>query len=296
MRALLMHNPTAGSGHHSREELLGHLDAAGFSTRYISTDDDDYKTALAEGDAEIVIVAGGDGTVGKIARNIPNRKVTMAILPLGTANNVARSLGIKGEPEALIRGLRDAPSKILDVGCATGPWGSWKFLESVGWGALAKVVDTGVSDEDDDMDPQTKIARGRELFAETLEGAEPSYVSFEIDGHRIEGDFVFVEILNIGMTGPRVMISPSAETGDALLDVVYLPAARKQEMIDWLRSSPDETPIPLTEIKAKTATLLWQDGPLRVDDETFDAPDKEAEVCVAIEPHRLHVCVPATGD
>ena len=63
MRALLMHNPTAGSGRHTRDELLGHLGAAGFSTRYVSTDDDDYKAALAEGDVEIVIVAGGDGTV-----------------------------------------------------------------------------------------------------------------------------------------------------------------------------------------------------------------------------------------
>ncbi len=295
MRALLMHNPTAGSGHHSREELLGHLDAAGFSTRYISTDDDDYKSALAEGDAEIVIVAGGDGTIGKIARNIPNREVAMAILPLGTANNVARSLGIKGKPEALIPGLQDAPNKILDVGCATGPWGNRKFLESVGWGALAKVVDTGVSDKYDDKDPEAKIARGRELFAEILEAAGPSYMSFDIDGHRMEGDFVFVEILNIGMTGPRVLISPSAEPGDQLLDIVFLPAARRQEMIDWLRTMPERTPIPLDEIKAKKARFIWREGPLRVDDEVCDAPERETEVRIEIEPEGLKVCVPETS-
>ena len=122
MRALLLHNPTAGSGQHSADKLLGHLADAGFDVRYISTDDDDYKAALAESDAEIVIVAGGDGTVGKIARNIANRKMRLAILPIGTANNVARSLAIKGEIAALIANLKDAPERRLDVGCVSGPW------------------------------------------------------------------------------------------------------------------------------------------------------------------------------
>jgi diacylglycerol kinase (ATP) len=292
MRALVVHNPSAGSGHPSRDELLRLLDESGFSTQYFSSKDDGYKTALARSDAEIVIVAGGDGTVAKIARNIHDRKIPLAILPLGTANNVARSLAINGEIGRLVPALREAPLKRLDVGCAAGPWGEWNFLESVGWGALAKVVDIGVPDDT----REKQIASGRELFAEILEAAAPTYICLEIDGHRMEGDFVFVEILNIGMTGPRVLISPSAEPGDQLLDIVILPAGRKQEMIDWLRAAPEHTPIPLTEIKAKTAKFVWREGPLRVDDEVFDAPDHAAEVRVEIEPHGLHVCVPVTGD
>ncbi|HUU66660.1 MAG TPA: diacylglycerol kinase family protein [Methyloceanibacter sp.] len=292
MRALLLHNPTAGSGRHTREELVGLLDASGFSTRYVSTDDDAYKDILAESDAEILIIAGGDGTVGKVARHIPNRKVPVTILPTGTANNVARNLAIVGEMQDLIPRLRDASERRLDVGCASGSWGDWNFLESVGWGALAKVVDTGVEEDRG----EEKILRGRELFAEILEAAQPSHVCCEADGHAIEGDFIFVEILNIGMTGPRVTISPSAEPGDGLLDIVFLPAARKQEMIDWLRSDPDETPIPLTEIKAKVATLHWREGPLRIDDEVFDAPEQDTDVRVEIEPHGFHVRVPVIED
>jgi diacylglycerol kinase family enzyme len=292
MRALLVHNPSAGSGHPSREELLSLLDDADFTTRYFTSKDDLYKEALARGDAELVIVAGGDGTVAKIARNLPDRKIPLAILPLGTANNVARSLEIKGESEKLVPELREAPMRRLDVGCAAGPWGEWNFLESVGWGALAKVVDTGVPDDT----REEQIASGRELFAQILEAAAPSHVCLEIDGHRVEGNFVFVEILNIGMTGPRVLISPSAEPGDQLLDVVFLPAARRQEMIDWLRAAPEHTPIPLTEIKAKTAKFVWREGPLRVDDEVFDPPEHEAEVRVEIEPEGLKVCVPAVED
>lgn len=292
MRALLIHNPMAGSGRYTREKLLGHLDKAGITTRYLTADDDAYKDALVEGDVDLVIVAGGDGTVAKIARNMPNRRMRFTVLPVGTANNVARSLAIEGDVAALIAKLEDAPERRLDVGCVAGPWGTWHFLESVGWGALAHVVDVGVPDSSG----EDKIARGRELFAEILEGAKPSHIRFELDGHAIEGDFMFVEILNIGMTGPRVMISPSAEPGDGLLDIVYLPAARKQEMIDWLRSQPEAKPIPLTEIKAKTAKLSWRDGPLRVDDEVFDAPEQSADIVIEIEPHGLHVSVPQIED
>jgi diacylglycerol kinase (ATP) len=293
MRALLVHNPTAGSGNHPREALLDQLDRAGFATRDFSSKQDAYKAALGDKDTEIVIIAGGDGTVGKIVRRLPDRSVPVAILPLGTANNVARNLGITGESESLIAKLKDAPTKRLDIGCATGPWGERNFLESIGWGALAKVVDVGVSES---AAREEKIEKGRELFAEILEKADPSHVSFEVDGHRIEGEFIFVEILNLAMTGPRVTISPSAEPGDGLLDVVFLPAARKQDMIDWLRSSPDDTPIPLTEIKAKTAKLHWRDGPLRIDDDVLDAPDVTEEVQVAIEPEGIQVRVPETDD
>jgi len=251
MRAFLLHNSSAGSGSHTREELLNALERAGFFTRYFSTKNDDYKEALARGSVELIVIVGGDGTVGKIARNIPDRTVAVAILPGGTANNVARSLDIKGDILGLIEKLKESPRKRLDIGCATGPWGSWKFLESVGWGALAKVVDIGVPDNSREV----QIAEGRELFAEILESATPSRVCLDADGHRIEGDFVFVEILNIGMTGPRVMISPSAEAGDGLLDIVYLPAARKQETIESMRSAPDAKPIPLDVIKARKVTF-----------------------------------------
>ncbi|MGK2922833.1 MAG: diacylglycerol/lipid kinase family protein [Methyloceanibacter sp.] len=292
MRALLLHNPSAGSGRHTREELLNHLERAGFATRYFSSKDDDYKEALAELDAELIVIVGGDGTVGKVARHVPDRTVPVAIVPGGTANNVARSLAIEGEILEIIARLQEAPRKRLDIGCATGPWGSWKFLESVGWGALAKVVDIGVPESSREV----QIAQGRELFAEILEAATPSHVSLDADGRRIEGDFIFVEILNIGMTGPRMLISPSAMPGDQLLDIVYLPAARKQEMIDWLRSAPEATPIPLDEIKAQKVTLLWTDGPLRVDDEVFDAPELPSQVHVEIEPEGLQVLVPRAED
>lgn len=291
MRTLLVHNPSAGSGEPTAEALLAAVGQAGFTATYCSTDDKDFDKAFAD-PTDFVIVAGGDGTVAKAAKRLSDRKTPLGILPLGTANNIARCLEIAGDHARIVESLRDAPLKRLDLGSAVGPWGTCTFVESVGWGALAKVVDRGVPEDSN----ENKIALGRELFARILAEAQPSRVRLEADGDRIEGEFVFVEILNIGLTGPRVLISPSAKPGDRLLDIVYLSAARKQQMIDWLRSEPDDTPIPLYEIKARKATLIWREGPLRIDDEVFDAPEIESQIHIEIEQEGLCVCVPSLED
>lgn len=290
MRAVLVHNPAAGSGQPTAEALLKILDQAGFSTTYCSSKEDDLDEALAQ-PADMVIVAGGDGTVAKVARSLSDRNTLLAILPLGTANNVARCLGITGKIQSLAASLDGAPVKRLDIGVATGPWGTVHFLESVGWGALAKAVDR----DGPKLPKHERIKQGRERFAKILAEAQPQHVKLVIDGEKVDGEFIFVEVLNLGMTGPRVLISPSAEPGDQLLDVVYLTAARRHEMIDWLGEDPGGRRPPLEIRKARKVQLTWEKGPLRVDDEVFDDPELASNIIVELEPNGLRVCVPGEG-
>jgi hypothetical protein len=64
-------------------------------------------------------------------------------------------------------------------------------------------------------------------------------------------------------------------------------------MLDWLAEGPDDRPAPLTIRKARKATLSWTDGPLRVDDQVFDATELPSNIIVELEPDSLRVCVPA---
>lgn len=287
MRALLVHNPSAGSGRPTGEELLAALDRAGFSATYCSTKNGDLEEALAQ-PADIVIVAGGDGTVAKIARTLNDRKTLVAILPFGTANNIARCLGIAGEPEDLIKTLRGAPVERLDIGLAVGPWGTRHFVEAVGWGALAKAVDR----EDPKVSKQERIERGRAAFAKAIAKAEPKRFGIVADGDEIEEDFLIVEAINLGMTGPRLVLDPTAKPGDRLLDLVYLTAAGRQQMLDWLRNGNEDEGPPLHSRRARKVTLTWNEGPLRIDDEVLDAPELASNIIVEIEPEGLRVCVP----
>jgi diacylglycerol kinase family enzyme len=287
MRALLVHNPKAGSGRPTGDELLAALDQAGFSTTYCSIKNGELDAALAQ-PADMVIVAGGDGSVAKIARSLKDRKTLVAILPFGTANNIARCLGIAGEPGTLINALRGALVERLDIGLAVGPWGSRRFVEAVGWGALAKAVDRDIPG----ASRQTRIERGRTSFANIVAEYPAKRLSFTADDEAFEDDVIFFEVLNLGMTGPRMIIGPTAQPGDQLLDIVYLPAERRQEMLDWLAEDPDGRPAPLTVRKARKATLSWTAGRLRIDDEVFDAPELASNIIVELEPDSLRVCVP----
>src|SRR3954464_279627 len=139
MRITLMHNPKAGNGGHGKKALVAALKKSGHRVVYQSTKKNDYKKALKKS-TDLVLVAGGDGTVTKVGRELIDSGVPLAVLPLGTANNVARTLGFTDSVEKIIKGLRRGKKHAFDVGLARGPWGKKHFLEGVGSGLFADYV------------------------------------------------------------------------------------------------------------------------------------------------------------
>jgi diacylglycerol kinase family enzyme len=105
VQATLVHNPTAGTRQPSAKKLIGALTDAGFSPLYCKAKDDSLCDVLKDASG-IVVAAGGDGTVTRVATQIPDRDIPIAIIPLGTANNIARSFGITGTFEEIVAGLR----------------------------------------------------------------------------------------------------------------------------------------------------------------------------------------------
>ena len=158
------------------------------------------------------------------------------------------------------------------------PVGGVAFL--VGWGALAKAVNR----EDAKVSKRERIERGRAAFAKAVAEAEPKRFGIVADGDAIEEDFLIVEAVNLGMTGPRILMDPTAKPGDQLLDVVYLTAAGRQQMLGWLKNGDQSEVPPLHSRRARKVTLTWKEGPLRIDDEVFDPPDLANNIIVEIEP------------
>ena len=136
MRITLMHNPKAGRGNHAKRGLMAALANAGHRAIYQSTKKSDYEKALKK-PTDLVLAAGGDGTVGKVAHELIDSGIPLSVLPLGTANNLARTLGFIGSPREIIAGLEAGKRRAFDVGVARGPWGKRYFFESAGGGLLA---------------------------------------------------------------------------------------------------------------------------------------------------------------
>jgi diacylglycerol kinase (ATP) len=148
MRILLVHNPKAGSEKHEGENFIKALKKAGHKAIYQSSKQKGIKRALKK-KFDLVLVAGGDGTVTRVARRLVAMKseIPLAVLPMGTANNFARSLGFCLSTKELIEQLNDGKCDTFDVGLGRGPWGERYFFEGTGAGLFADYLRAPKRDE-----------------------------------------------------------------------------------------------------------------------------------------------------
>jgi diacylglycerol kinase (ATP) len=285
IRTLLLHNPTSGDGRHRADQLIMEACKSGLMVAYHSTKDLSYKGALRHR-WDLVIVAGGDGTVAKVARQLRFRRTPIIILPVGTANNIARSLGLLTvEPIAhhLTGSLRD-----LNVGRARGPWGNLSFVESVGVGAIA-----GAISQSGQKPPKPfRIATGRDDLRDFLDKATPYHIEIAIDGEKYIGEFLFVEVLNLSFSGPSLAMAFSAMPDDRLFDVAFLAKQERGHMLEWLEGHPDQVPPPVAVHKGQKISLKWVGRPLRVDDRVFFHPEVATKIKIRFEATSLKVLTP----
>ena len=129
MRIVLIHNPKAGDREHTKKQLIASLATFGHQTFYKSTTNRGWKKALRK-PVDLVIAAGGDGTVPKTAWEIMGSGIPLTILPLGTANNLARNLGFAASPDEILAHLHHGKTRPFDVGIARGDCRKRYFLEA----------------------------------------------------------------------------------------------------------------------------------------------------------------------
>ena len=104
MKIALFHNPNAGSAELNASKLMRLFESTGYDVSYTSIKENGWEQVFAEAFDRIVI-AGGDGTISRLAPWLAARETPFCILPLGTANNCASSLGQMNNVESVISGL-----------------------------------------------------------------------------------------------------------------------------------------------------------------------------------------------
>ncbi len=141
MNVTLIYNPDVGSDNQpTGDELLKLIRSAGHSAEGQSSKEIGWEKAL-ENPVDLVAVSGGDGSVGKVAKRMIGKHTPLAVLPMGTANNVANALGVADQPlDQLIASWNSARRLKFDVGAATGPWGSTYFIEGLGLGIFTETM------------------------------------------------------------------------------------------------------------------------------------------------------------
>jgi diacylglycerol kinase (ATP) len=141
--AVIIGNPSSGRAGDEGylERFAKILRSGGLTVEVLNTDHPNHATELASlaGD-RLVVAAGGDGTVNEVLNGLP-LEATLGVLPLGTANVLAREFGLPLDPaEACRRILRGERSRV-DFGVATNDAGAERrFACMAGIGFDAKVI------------------------------------------------------------------------------------------------------------------------------------------------------------
>lgn len=283
MRVALIHNPGAGDGVYENEDLERLFRDAGHETHSYRKKRSEVRRA-AESDADVMVVAGGDGSVAKAAAMIHEHgsKMALYILPVGTANNIARSLGIDGTTPMLIKALASARSRRLDIGRVSGPWGDKPFIEAAGIGFFGSMLQYEHS-------LRTKVER----FIRNLRPASTNQFEmaalglarivrreaarhYEVvaDGESLSGEYIAVEALNIRSIGPRIVLAPDANSDDGKLELLLVRPEARDALADYVASMGRSGALPesgnrrVARVEVSWAPRLghiddspWPDGP-----------------------------------
>ncbi|PZQ50260.1 MAG: diacylglycerol kinase [Novosphingobium pentaromativorans] len=285
--ALVVHNSDAGTDPVPRADIEAVLQAAGMRTLYCAHGKDDLDAALAS-PFDLVVCAGGDGTLAHVASSLEQVERPIGVLPLGGSNNIAHALDVEGDWRDLPRRWSLDRWTLLDRCEADGPWGRRRFVEAVGAGLL--------SDSFDNVDgepgtPSEKRANGRKAFRTALEKAAPFPCRIEAGDWCWEGDCLMVEVMSIPYVGARLRLAADGDPADGLFDVILVTPKDRARMLAWCKA-PDDAPCPIEARRASMVRLAVNDLSFRLDDRS---PDERLSgvVTARFRPQPVRILVPA---
>lgn len=304
MRVALFHNPSAGGGGLSTDRLLSLLRAGGHDPVEVPGGSD-LREVLEAQRIDFVAVAGGDGTVRKVALALVGSGVAIAPLPIGTANNIAQALGVRGRPEEIIAGWASRRLCPFDVGRARGPWGECHFIEGGGLGLIGRGI--GIIEEIDESSgrefahPEDKLHRDLSVFVALAHELPAVPLELWVDERELGGDYLLLEVLNVRHAGPRIELAREAQPDDGLFDVVLAQGKEREKLTRGLREGMAGVPFrpALTNLKASRVRLRLPPTEFRLDDKVvLEKPrggvgaNTSVEVELSILPGALSFVVP----
>ncbi|MEI8199450.1 MAG: diacylglycerol kinase family protein [Eubacteriales bacterium] len=239
MRVKLIFNPTAGANSESPVQLMDvikEMQAWKFIPEpFLIEPDCDLpgvvRDAVAQG-IRMIVVCGGDGTVSSVARAVLNTSAVLGIIPLGTRNNIALSLGIPNDIQAAIALLRTGYRRKIDMGTGTCEGISTPFIELCSVGLFSTLFSTG-----DDIQ-HGNIGKIGDFLA-TLTSTPPSEIHLLLDNKKeIQKSGHVLLVSNMSYVGINFLVGRPDSCYDGYLDVLYFADLSKLDLISYVLKGP----------------------------------------------------------
>ena len=304
MRVTLVHNAGAGDDDQPDGEALQALvRKAGHAVRYQSCADDTWAAVLDE-PADLIAVAGGDGTVGRVAKKLIGRDIPVAPLPLGTANNISKTLRLTELTlDEIVSGWDLGQRMTFDAGVAKGPWGSRYFVEAMGVGLFACTMP--VADRNRTLaaltDADAKVSYAIRMLRNRLADCPPQALELKVDGKDLSGQYVLFEAMNMEFVGPNLYLAPDIAPSDGMLDLVLVTGAERDELNasleTWQQGELEHPELP--RVRAREIDMKWSGFEVHFDDEPWPGgssePPAPGSIELRVEREALSFLAPAAG-
>lgn len=295
MRVTALYNPEAGAGRITRERLTMLLERGGYRAAYHSAKGKTWKKAL-ENPGDLVVVAGGDGTTAKVAKRLAGRGVPLAILPGGTANNIARSLALDAPLEELIARWSVAASTPVDLGLVCGPWGEELFFEAAGLGVFPRMLEIAADREKMtawELTAAGPMKHGIELMIDLVRSSPARSWRVKVDGRDLSGDYVMLEAMNIRRIGGAIDLAPAAVATDGLLHVIAVRDGDREAFLGYLSQlRSGALPAPSFDCPARRIEIECAETVAHIDDEPWPERGRtpaDAPITITVQPGAIEV-------
>jgi diacylglycerol kinase family enzyme len=218
-----------------------------FETSVLDPGGEVAKQALAQG-ADVVMAAGGDGTVRAVAESLRGTDVPLALLPAGTGNVLARNLGFAlGNLDHSVETAFTGTARAIDLGMVEaertdGSRTTHAFLAMAGIGLDAQMA----AHTNAVLKARAGWIAYVDPIAKALRDRNSVKIRYSVDGGSVRSASVNTVIVgNCGLLPGNVLLLPDAEIDDNVLDIV---AFRPKGFFGWAQIS---------------VKLFWENGVLR---------------------------------
>jgi diacylglycerol kinase (ATP) len=294
-KAVLISNPKTGRYVWRRttpiKELSAYLQSHGVDVELIMTagpgDAAEIAARVARNGSSDVIVAGGDGTINEAVQGLVGTNARLAIIPRGTANVLARELGLPLNEEQAAAVIARGHSRRIHFGVAIDEVRNTQryFLLMAGIGLDASVVRR--------VHPSLKKRFGKGAFwfsgLSHLAKWQPKSFAIEIEGERYSA--TFAAIGNAASYGGDLAITPRARLDRPGFEVCTIETFSRLRYLSLLshamRSGLPQNKSGVRFFKASNVRAIG-DAPVQVDGELIGQLPMRFEIA----PHSLEVIVP----
>lgn len=170
---------------------------------------------------DVVCAAGGDGTINEVVNGLDGYDVPLGIIPLGTANDFAKQVGIPADADHAMDVILQRKPRRFDTATLNGR----RFLNVSTGGIGAEATAETPAEAKETFGSMAYAITGLRKFAEF----NPSYATFTGDQFSYEGEFLMFAVGLTRSTGGGTMVTPMASADDGYFDLCIVEGMKRSE-------------------------------------------------------------------